>query len=133
MSQFWLIGNRTSCHPILSVIILMINKSDSHESLEWLQTELNSTRCYRYYHYLFDKKTKRLFDNQTQTNHCLSTYLVYNTSFNSCKILTFWFTLSYPINNIFTFQHPQWWGKSFDHSNALLFFTRSQFKVLLNL
>ena len=29
LSWFWLIGNRTSCRPILSVIILVINKSDS--------------------------------------------------------------------------------------------------------
>ena len=45
-----LIGNRTSCCPILSVIILVINKSDSHfafiwfwSSLTWLQTKLDST------------------------------------------------------------------------------------------
>ena len=32
----WFIGNRTSCRPILSVIILLINKSDSHfEKYYW--------------------------------------------------------------------------------------------------
>ena len=53
----WLIGNRTSCRPIQSVIILVINKSDSRFavvrfclSLIWLQTELDSTQSY--YHYL---------------------------------------------------------------------------------
>ena len=41
------------CHPILSVIILVINKSDSHfmlikffSSLVWLQTKLDSTQSY---------------------------------------------------------------------------------------
>ena len=54
--QSWLIGNRTSCRQILSVIILVIDKSDSRfavtrfcESLAWLQTELDYTRSY--YHY----------------------------------------------------------------------------------
>ena len=58
----WLIGNRTSCHPIQSVIILVIDKSDSRfavvrfcKSLVWLQTELDST--WSYYHYeLYIKK-----------------------------------------------------------------------------
>ena len=52
----WLIGNRTSCRPIQSVIILVINKSDSRFAvvwfcllLVWLQTELDSTQSY--YHY----------------------------------------------------------------------------------
>ena len=54
--QSWLIGNRTSCRQILSVIILVIDKSDSRfavarfcQSLAWLQTELDYTRSY--YHY----------------------------------------------------------------------------------
>ena len=50
----WLIGNRTSCRQILSIMIRVINKSDSCfafarfcKSLVWLQTELDSTRsCY---------------------------------------------------------------------------------------
>ena len=49
----WLIGNRSSCCPIQSVIILVINKWDSCfmvvwfcESLISLQTELNSTQFY---------------------------------------------------------------------------------------
>ena len=53
----WLIGNRTSCCAILSVIILVINESDSRFtvvrfcwSLVWLQTELDSIQSY--YHYL---------------------------------------------------------------------------------
>ena len=53
-----LIGNRTSCCPIQSVIILVINKSDSRFavvrfclSLAWLQTELDSTQSS--YHYKF--------------------------------------------------------------------------------
>ena len=53
----WLIGNRTSCRAILSVIILVINESDSRFtvvrfcwSLVWLQTELDSIQSY--YHYL---------------------------------------------------------------------------------
>ena len=52
----WLIGNRTSCRPILSLIILVINKSDSRLavvrffwSLVWLQTELDSTQSYYRY------------------------------------------------------------------------------------
>ena len=51
-------GNRTSCRPIPSVIILMINKSDSRfavvpfcYSLVWLQIELDSNQSY--YHYLW--------------------------------------------------------------------------------
>ena len=57
LKWLWLFGNRTSCYPILSVIILVINKSDSHLaivwfcwSLVWLQTELDSTLSY--YHYV---------------------------------------------------------------------------------
>ena len=30
LAKFWLIDNRTSCHPIISLIILVINKADSH-------------------------------------------------------------------------------------------------------
>ena len=44
------------CHPILCVIILMINKSDSHFAVVWfcqslisLQTKLDSTRSYCHY------------------------------------------------------------------------------------
>ena len=44
----WLIGNRTSCPPIQSVIILMI-KQIGLPLLVWLQTELDSTQsCYHY-------------------------------------------------------------------------------------
>ena len=58
----------TSCRPILSVIILVINKSDSHfavvrlcYSLVWLQTELDSTRSY--YHYVqWDSNTKGILE-----------------------------------------------------------------------
>ena len=39
----WLIGNRTSCRPIRSVIILMINKSDSRCAVVWF--------CYHSYDY----------------------------------------------------------------------------------
>ena len=46
LSFLWLIGDKTSCCPIRSVIILVILLS-----LVWLQTELDSTQSY--YHYLF--------------------------------------------------------------------------------
>ena len=46
--KLWLIGNRTSCRPIQSVIILVI-KQIGLPLLEWLQIELDSTQsCYHY-------------------------------------------------------------------------------------
>ena len=46
--KLWLIGNRTSCRPIQSVILLVI-KQIGLPLLEWLQTELDSTQsCYHY-------------------------------------------------------------------------------------
>ena len=47
--QFWFISNKTEWSPVLSVIILLIKKSDS---LAWLQTELGSTQSYYHYKYL---------------------------------------------------------------------------------
>ena len=49
MSQFLLTGNRTSSRPILSVIILVINKSDSR--FAGLHSEQESTRSYYHYKY----------------------------------------------------------------------------------
>ena len=57
LSSFvWLIDNRTSSRPILSVIILLINKCNSLcavvrflWSLVWLQTELDSIQSYHHY------------------------------------------------------------------------------------
>ena len=53
LKWLWLIGNRTSCCPILSSIILVINKLDFHFvviqfclSLVWLQSKLDSTQSY---------------------------------------------------------------------------------------
>ena len=60
--KLWLITNRTLCHPIWCVIILVIKQIGLHQvvawfcqSLVWLQTELDSTQsCYHY---------KKLIDN----------------------------------------------------------------------
>ena len=49
MSQFLLTGNRTSSRPILSVIILVINKSDSR--FVGLHSKQESTRSYYHYKY----------------------------------------------------------------------------------
>ena len=46
--KLWLIGNRTSCRPIQSVILLVI-KQIGLPLLELLQTQLDSTQsCYHY-------------------------------------------------------------------------------------
>ena len=60
--KLWLISNRTLCHPIWCVIILVIKQIGLRQvvvwfcqSLVWLQTELDSTQsCYHY---------KKLIDN----------------------------------------------------------------------
>ena len=60
--KLWLITNRTLCHPIWCVIILVIKQIGLRQvvvwfcqSLVWLQTELDSTQsCYHY---------KKLIDN----------------------------------------------------------------------
>ena len=45
----WLIGNRTSCCPIRSLIVLVIKQITLCYSLVWFQTELDSTKsCYHY-------------------------------------------------------------------------------------
>ena len=49
MSKFLLTGNRTSSRPILSVIILVINKSDS--PFVGLLSKQESTRSYYHYKY----------------------------------------------------------------------------------
>ena len=53
LSSFvWLIDDRTSSRPVLSVIILLINKCNSCCAVVrflWLQTELDSTQSYHHY------------------------------------------------------------------------------------
>ena len=55
-SEIITIGNRTLSHPILSVTILVSEKSDLHfavvrfgKSLVWLQTEFDDTKSYNHY------------------------------------------------------------------------------------
>ena len=84
LQQLWLIGNRTCCHWILSVIILMINKLDSRlaviqffQSLVWLQIKLDSTQSY--YHY---KLAGNGVKNLAMTWKLISIYLVTRINFS---------------------------------------------------